>query len=248
MIDVEYLDELVQYGRGRAAEYIGPPCDVYRLQPGVSSGSVLNDESRIFQNVNARFTRSNSAIIIEQTPVYDMIYTMTADATNIQVGDIFVEKGSRADGGIYAIGQLRSMGANIAIRTEIAGAITRPWGQGDSEQLLGTVDHQGIGKSYERPYRLEKGFYYCDKIDVSPAVIPFGLQPYKRLGPMPEYKYPSTTHRTEMFAFVPLLPGLYIEPGDMLSDQNGQRFQVHSLSSFTTGIQGYFLILESTFV
>jgi hypothetical protein len=255
MLDDQAIDELVQYGRGVAAEYVGATYDVYRLRnfksskPPYSDGSIVSQMSRVMRGYKCRMIRTNSAVAIEQTDIYDMMFAMLGDATCMKVGDVLVRTGGfRNDGEIFTIAQLRPMSYNMAIRTEVEGSIARPYGQGDSEQLLGYVAYQGAGKTYEKNYTLKQGWYYISEPEDIPAMIPFGIQPYKRLGPTPEIKQPTTTHRTEVFAYVPLLPGLLIEPGDMLADQNGNRYQIHNVNVFTTGLQGYQLIAESVFV
>lgn len=255
MLNDEAIDELVQFGRGIAAEYVGATYDVYRLsnfktgKPPYTNGSIISQMALVIRNYQARMIRTNSAVAIEQTDIYDMMFAMLSDATCLKIGDVLVRTGKfRNDGEIFTVAQLRPMSYNMVIRTEIEGSIARSYGEGDSEQLLGYVKYQGAGKTYEKNYTLKKGWYYISEPTDIPAMIPFGIQPYKRLGPMPEIKQPTTTHRTEMFAYVPLLPGLLIEPGDVLADQNGNRYWINTVSVFTTGIQGYQLIAESLFV
>lgn len=254
MLDTQAIDELVQYGRGVAAEYVGDPYKVYRLSNGSdgrtpTNGSVVSRMALIKEHYMARMIRINTALAVEQTNVYDMLFAMLGDATDLKVGDVLVRSGDyRNDNAIYTIGQLRPEAYNMVIRTEVEGSMARSFGEGDSEQLLGYVKYQGAGKFYEKNFTLKNGWYYVSEPGDIPATIPFGIQPYKRLGPMPDIKQPTTTHRTEMFAYVPLLPGLQIEPGDILADQNGNRYQIHTVAVFTTGLQGYQLISESLFV
>jgi hypothetical protein len=256
MIDYAALDDVVQYGRGRAAEIIGEPYDIYRLSDGLdgrepTQGSMLNEPNKILCSFPIRMVKTNAAIAIEQTNIYDMIYTGMCDATDLKVGDVAVRVGRhRKTNEMFTLAQLRPLSYNTFIRTEVEGNISRPWGKGDSEQLLGLVDYQGAGKTTERPYILNDGYYYIGTPNgfLSPAVIPLGLQPYKRLGPSPKIQQPTTTHRVEMFSYVPLLPGLYIEPGDTISDQNGNRYMIQTISTYSVGLQGYMLIAESLFV
>lgn len=255
MFNDQDIDELVQFGRGVAAEYVGDTYDVYRLSnfktgnPPYTDGSIISQMARVMIGFKARMIRTNSAVAIEQTDIYDMLFIMLGNATCLKIGDVLVRTGKfRNDGEIFTVAQLRPMSYNMVVRTEVEGSIARSYGQGDSEQLLGYVKYQGAGKTYEKNFTLRKGWYYISEPGDIPAMIPFGIQPYKRLGPMPEIRQPTTTHRTEMFAYVPLLPGLLIEPGDILADQNGNRYQIHTVSVFTTGLQGYQLIAESLFV
>lgn len=256
MIDYEELDAVVQYGRGVAAGIIGEVYDVYRRSDGTdgrqaTQGSVLNTANLIISAFPIRMMRSNAAIATENTNIYDMIYAGMCDATQLLVGDIVIRtQPYRNDREMFVVADLRPLSYNVFVRTEIEGSMSRPWGTGDSEQLLGFVEYQGAGKYTERPYILNNGYYYIAEPGkpASPAVIPLGMQPYKRLGPTPEIRQPTTTHRTEVFVYVPLLPGLFIEAGDLVSDQNGNRFQIHNVTLFTVGLQGYQLIAESLFV
>ena len=256
MIDYQELDYIVQYGRGAAADIIGEIYDVYRRSDGTdgripSQGSVLNTSNRVYTGLAIRMMRSNAAIAAENTNIYDMIFAGMCDASVLKVGDVVTRtQDYRNDREMFTVADLRPLSYNVFVRTEVEGSISRPWGVGDSEKLLGFVEYQGAGKYTERPYVLQSGYYYIAEPGkpVSPAVIPLGIQPYKRLGAKPEIRQPTTTHRTEMFCYAPLIPGMFIEAGDILSDQNGNRYMIHNVSLFTVGLQGYQLIAESLFV
>jgi hypothetical protein len=257
MIDFEELDSIVQYGRGVAADIIGEPYDIYRLSDGSdgrtpSSGSIINTENKIYSDLRIRMMRSNAAIAEENTNIYDMIFAGMCDAGVLKVGDVACRiHPYRNDYEMFTVADLRPLSYNVFVRTEIQASLSVSWGSGDSEQLLGYVKYQGAGKQNERAIILRDGYYYIgdpDDADFSPAVVPLGIQPYKRLGPTPEIKQPTTTHRSELFIYVPILNGLYLEPGYIISDQNGNRYQIQNVTSFTVGLQGYQLIAESLFV
>lgn len=238
----------IQKLNGKAARRIGQHYNVYRLS-NTSNGSVLNSGNRILTNFPIRMVLNMEGWIVEQTKIYDMVFEGLCDARNLQIGDICVEMDG--DGAMFAVADLRPMNPNVFIRVEQSGALSRPFGAlpNGATQMpsLGRVGFFGAGKSSEQICVLING-YYSLALSGNPATIPLGVQPYKRLGMMPDPKVPTSTHRNEVFAYVPNLPGVQIQPGDVISASNGDRYQVHTVTPYTEGLQGYQLICESLFI
>lgn len=254
---VQDFEDLSQEILGIGAELIGTAFDVYRLSDGgdgrpATQGSLLNGEPLI-RDFYAEFHRVNQAKDLETTPIYDMVFVGLCDATDLRVGDVLVEQDpDKPIGGMFTVADLRPLKRNVFVRTEVAGSLSRSYGLGGTTKLQGKIGYQGAGKTSEFPVIVENGYYYIgdnhgDEPAV-PAAIPFGIQPYKRLGPASKLAIPTATHRTEAFVYMPLLQGFLLQQGDVLSDQNGNRYMIHTLLGYNVGIQGYQIIAESLYV
>lgn len=249
MTDVHRMFRLMNKADGKAARHIGLKYDVYRLS-NTSSGSILAPANKVISNLKFRMVLDTNGWTIEQSRIYDMIYAGLGNANKLQIGDVLVE--TDGDGEMFTLAQTRPLSAKVFARTEQACTLTRPAGKqvggNTSPPAQGRVGMMALGKQTEWLLALNAGFYDFAPTG-TPATVPCGIQPYKRLGGLQSFKdAPSMTHRNEVFIYCPILPGVEIQPGDMFSAANGERYRVQTMMPFTEAMQGYLIIGESTFI
>jgi len=251
MSQIARIDNALRRGLGLGAKVIGNQYDVYRLN-NASTGSIIQTSNKVISSFNARFSFMPPKTLLEQTELYNQWYTAMVDTRQLKMGDMLVEVGpsltDTPDGRIFCLVDVTSMRAPIFARCEVLGALTRPNDDSIVDQpLQGEVDYQGQTKFTEWISVLTNGFYDMQGTG-SPAVIPMGLQPHIRMGPGQEIKYPTSTPRGVYYGWCPLLPGLQIQPGDMVADAVGNRYQIQIAHVFTTGLQGWQLTMHSVFI
>ena len=251
------IDAALRRGLGLGAKVIGNTYDVYRLNFG-STGSIVAPNNIAIHNFRARFTLKPPPQLIESEPVYNMWYTSMLDTRRLKIMDVLVETGPTAvvdtpdtgGGRIYTFVGQTTLRAPVFARTEVLGALTRPNDASSVDQpVLGETVEQATNKFNEWLYILNNGLYSVAGSG-TPAAIPMGLQPHRRTGPPQEMakEWPTATSRGIFFIFIPLLPGVFVQPGDMVSDHVGNRYQIEMVHVTTTGLQGYQCIAHSVFI
>lgn len=252
-------DKALRQGLGKIKP-IASTYSVYRI--GGASGvpndasSIINEQNLVTAYFPGRFNRITNKSVLEQEDIYKMCYIGEADIRSLKIGDILIETAPHTtdapDGRAFAFVDCQPLMPAVFARTEIMGSVSRPNSDEAEEPMLGTVPYQGTTKGSEEYLVLgatpETWGYYSFESTGIMATIPFGLQPYSRLGTAQEYHYPTATKRGIHYAYLPLLPGVLLQPGDVLNAQNGDRFRIENLSVFTTGTQGYLAICESLFI
>ena len=246
-------DSALRRGLG-AIKVIGSYYSVYRL--GGTSGvpnvaaSLIDPLNLVATNFSARIVPGLAKPLIEIEPVYKLIYNIICDARTLRIGDCLVEVGPQLmdapDGRMFILADVQPLLPAQGPRTEILGTLSRPSSDGGNDPIQGRGSYQGMTKFTEKIAVLSYGLYDMALVGTASA-IPMGIQPYTRIGGLQEFKFPSGTHRATHFIYIPPLPGLLIQPGDVVSDQNGNRFFLQNVSTFSTGLKGTVCIADSNF-
>lgn len=248
------IDSALRRGLGRI-KTIASLYKVYRIG-GVSglpnaATSVIHPLNLVNPAFPARFTMGLPKSIIEQEEVYKMTYSGICDVRSLKIGDVLVETGppltDTPDGRAFILADVQPLLPAVFARTEVMGSITRPNAATQAnEPLLGMGAYQGQSKFDEWVFTLQNGLYKVQASGVV-ATIPMGLQPSIRLGAAQEFKFPTSTKRGLHYGYIAALFGEALQPGDMVSDQNGNRFKVETVNYFSSGFQGYQFICQSVF-
>jgi hypothetical protein len=241
-------DSALRRGLG-AIKVIGSYYNVYRLGDN-NSASLISAQNLVISNFPARIVPGLPKALLEIEPIYKLVYNCICDTRSLKIGDCLVEVGpvttDSPDGRTFILADVQPLLPAQAPRTEIMGTISRP-ASGATDPIQGRGAYQGTTKYNELIVVLDNGLYDITNAGTA-AVIPMGIQPYTRMGPAQDFKFPTATHRSIHFIYIPLLPGFQVQPGDITSDQNGNRFRIQNVSSFTTGLQGTIAIAETLFV
>jgi len=249
-------ESALRRGLGIVGKTIGTTFSVYRIG-GLSGNanaakSVIDPLNLVLSNFQMRAIHETPKSVLENEPLYRMLYTGQGDVRHLKVNDILVETGpgltDTPDGRIFVFVGVTPLLPAVFARVEVLSQISRTYDESGTEApLLGYMSPQGGSKFYEWTLQLNEGLYDLAPTGVS-ASIPMGIQPRTKPGAVQEYKYPTATHRGAYVVYCPLLPGFQLQPGDYFTGATGDRFRVQSLSMFTTGLQGYQIFAESVFV
>lgn len=236
---VQGVQQQIDLARGIAASIIGQLYDVYRLN-AKSSGAIVSPGNLVVGNFPVKMTRNTQSLAFEQAKIYELVYVGLCDVGKLHLGDVLVEKGFRSDRGMFVLAQERPLKPYMFVRVEINGAVTRQSAI-SAEPRLGLGPHQATTKAYESVAQLHNGMFAYVQ-GGTPAQVPIGIQIDRRMGQFPRgFKLPTMNKLEEVSAYVPLLPGLQIQPTDMLADANGNRYLVHAIQVYTTGLEGYLI-------
>ena len=250
-MNIAALNNLVQYGRGRAADIAGQYYDVYRLT-NATSGQIVSGAPR-YAGFRASLTHWTKPEDIENDTLGAMVFAATCTNTYLEPGDVFVGYGYGSDSAMYVVADERPLKQTILIRCEQAATVTRPTSPADTVTLnVGTPTivsgYGGITKSTEQSLILTNGLYSFATSGTT-AMVPFGLQPKFRLREMPPSKLPTDTRRENFIGFLPLLPGVIVEENDVISSGSaGDRYRVEQNYISEYGLQGQILVLEKLVV
>lgn len=236
---VQPYQDLIDNARGLAASFIGQVYDVYRLNTK-STGAIVSPSNKIIASFPVKMSRNTDKLAQEQAPLYEMVYQGLCDVSKLQIGDVLVEIGFRSDRGMFVLAQERPLKPYMFVRVEINGSISRQ-NPVTPNPLLGLGPWQNTAKAHEMVAQLTGGMY-AFVFGGTPAQIPIGVQIDERMGQLPRgFTLPTSNKLEETSCYVPLLPGLQIQPTDMLADAQGNRYLCHGVQIYTSGLSGYLI-------
>lgn len=250
MADRETIQRNIDRGRGKAADKLGAPFDVYRLSV-TSGGNFLASGNKIKSGYPV-LTRPASLGAHKEGVVSAGIieYNLVGDFTDFLVGDIFVSVDTA-----YGAGKTVAPGApagsiqgfcltqHASIRKAIGARIN------DTAQIYRLnkgVDPEGYWSSTldnAAPLVLSAGSFAI--ASGTAAKIPIQLSPILRpYGERVIEKEPSNTRQAAYMAFVPPLPGFHFRSGDRLVARDGARYVVAVPGGQDVGAVGSTLFLQ----
>lgn len=258
MASVATIDNALRRGLGQGVKGgLATYFNVYRLK-GLSgtpnaATSIVDPLNKVLTNFPIRMVKNAMQQLVEQEPIYKLVYQGMCDTRQLKIGDVFIEVGpimtDVPDGRMFYLADVQPILPAMFVRAEISGSASRPHDASQTDEpLLGRGRAaQAVSKGQEWLYILDNSLYDVQAVG-TPATIPMGIQPYNRVGPAQEMKFPTGTRRGVHYLYLPLLPGLQIEPGDYVLDDNRNHYRIQTVQAFTTGLQGYQLIAETTFI
>lgn len=262
---VAYLDQKVQYGKGKAASVYGQTYDVYRL--GTSSGSIY-DSKPVLSNFPMSPVKAKGKDIENETFKLQ-IFDGDCNNTKLQLGDILKETGYEAlttsgqqvqggtsnafTGDVFCFAQRRPFrGPSLFVRCEAGISITRPAprsGAAYQQPRSGSVKasfHIGVDKASEWGLVLSNGsYFFSNDPQYDLAGIPAGLLQLNRIRDAANPKWPVALYREHFVIYVPLLNGIQIQELDSFNFPNSDRYTAGSVyTSEDTGLTGWLIIPE----
>ena len=240
----------IQKGRGKAAQKIGVPYDVYRVGPA-AAGDFLDVPNRINQNVFAIVRRLNTRNV--QTPLRSRIYwlELISNLTTFRVGDLFINVDPVFNLGKTQVDYLTSQLDGFVIANDQT--VGRAIGVLINDQVSifrcdDTADPSGNwspDRTNALPVTLAAGAFAFGALADTPALIPCQLFPEVPSGDRAFDDVPSMIRRSTWSCYIPPLPpGFSIREGDRIIRQTGERYivmMVHNQEQLTSGSQ---LVLE----
>lgn len=246
MPSFERIDKKIQYGRGRAAQKLGQPYNVFRLT-AQSNGSVIGAVPTL-RNVPMMLKRTTSKSKLENVILEALAYTGTTDNRPLLPGDLLQEFGYESPGGVYCFAQRRPLKDSIFVRCENGASIYRPRplaGAADQQPsnaspptTIRNTDYGGLSTANRETVVLIDGVYSFElsgTIDPNtghpypPASIPVGLQQQNRSrdGRMPDI--PTGLPRTFFVIYVSPMPGAEVAELDIIKAANADQYVVRQI-------------------
>lgn len=250
---IAYVDSKIQYGRGRAAQVLGQPCNVYRNRKGITNNSLMA-KSPFYSNFPIRFRRITQKFAIEDQ-IFDMLcFVGLCDNLKLKLGDLIQETGYKADAAnIYTFVQARPTRESLFIRCESCSFITRPYPTAGAAEQLPAVGPKvipgwgGFQKATEQILVLVNGRYgfKSDPGGLPPAVVQVGIQQTTHLRDAHDPDFPTRAFRERFMLYIPPTPGEELNELDIINAGNGDRYQIGTiLQTPDAGIAGWMVIGE----
>jgi len=247
MPDIGDIQAKIDYGRGRAAEFIGQSYDVYRLNAS-STGSLIQMSNRVFSYFKMQIKRDESKENTESNVIIKVPrFRAICNGGLLQIGDVLVERGSltRPDetkpysGNMFTFAYFRPIRRYIMMQTPISGQISRA-NNDPASTNSGRVAYGTMAKPLEQVLTLVNGLYAWSSTG-APAGIPIGLIATSKAGslPPPDRRLPTDVPRQSWDVYCPALPGVALVESHIITAANGDRYFVRTPFIQYIGLQGW---------
>lgn len=244
------FDGLQDIEGGFAAEW-GQSYDVRRLDDA-TNGSITNN-APVVSGFRIHPERTTKKSEIENVTFDILVYEATCDNRQLQIGDVLTQMGSRNDGSIFTLAQMRDLHPTLMIRTAFAASLSRPMPTGGaasqqpSSGVIAADDgtYAGIDWESEQWLRLQSGSYSFSGDNTKPkATVQVEIQPLNRVrdgaGPLP-----TMLPREHYVAYIPILEGTMLNEKDRIRLPNMDAYEIALIaSSDLVGLAGYICICE----
>ena len=250
------IQAAIDKGRGKAATVLGQTFNVYRLN-SYSTGSIIQPSNLVIPGFRAYVKHDSKRIEIESNVIVKAVprFSFTCDSTNIQLGDVFVERADSFrhevstpyDGNIFTFAYFRPIRRYVMVSTPISGQISRARNNPNSVDS-GQVPWGAMSKSLEQVLILRNGYYSWEAYggSQSPAVIPMAIQATAGKGELPEPKLrlPTDVKRQTWDIYCGLLPGYIPTESHIVTGANGDRYYIQTPAFNAVGFVGVQAICE----
>ena len=245
-LDYLFVEDLRQFGRGLAAEMLGQPFIVYRLNT-TSSELVIAGENQILSDFRAKITRTRQTKFVENEYMHVNPFEFLADSSKVQLGDVLMQNDQVYGGNAaYTVASKRPQKPLVCVRTESLAMIWRPDGGEASGYSAPTA-------AKRLPFVLNNGVFSLGTTadQAHPAVIPVGVQSIGQMKGLKPERLPMDTVTSWWFIYVPNFPGLTrLRDGDIIeqisldSAEKSRRFRINIEYTSPVGLEGHFLSAE----
>lgn len=247
----------IDRGRGKAAQRLGQPYNVFRIQNN-SAANYLDAANQIAVDFPVLRRVIRGGPDREAPEMGSLLFEIVADMSNFQTGDVFVQNDPfYGVGGTlpeFATPQFNAfvLGFHAPIRKSLGGRLDHlayVYRQPSGPDANGYWSADTLASS---PVMLQNGVFSVGSPGQTPALIPVGLQASERFhGEMIDL-VPTATPTTRWMAFVPAMPGFLFREGDRIITQDesggllatGARYVVVHPYEQEAGLVGSQLVLE----
>jgi len=250
---VAYINSKVQYGRGKAANVLGQPYDIYRNVLGKTNNSLMAYPPT-YGNFPIRFRRTSKKIAIEDQTFELLVFVGMCDNRKLVLGDLVQEVGYEAqEENVFTFVQARPTRESLFIRCECPSFITRPYPTAGAASQLpqsGPVEVVGWGgyqKDTEQVLTLVNGRYGFESAtaNLEAAAVQVGLQQMSHIRDSNDPKLPTRAFRERFQIYIPPTPGEELNELDIVNAGNGDRYQIATiLQTPDAGVAGWIMIGE----
>ncbi len=247
-----FVQGRIDFGRGQAADVLGQPGAIYRLN-SASSGTWIDPANQIFQNypVLRKVLRSDPGL--ESTTIMStMFYNLIADLTPLELGDIWIQTDPYYGKGDTLVDYSTSQFDGICIASH--GPVKKAFGARLDRMLTvyrpaEATDSNGYYNTTlpaAQPLVLKNGIFNLGVPGDTPVQIPGGFMVRARPFGAPQFggDIPGIPRYAEWYVYVPPLEGFTFRQGDRIMTYEGSRFIVVNPWHQEAGFVGSQMSLE----
>lgn len=246
------IQQQIDFGRGQAANVLGQPGTIYRLN-GSSSGDFIIPANIVFTEYPIlRKVISKDPSLEGTAMMQTMIFNLIADLTPLVLGDVWIQTDPFYGVGATSVSYPTNEFNGICIashgpikkalgaRLDRFANVFRPAIVPDANEYWNT---SSLGA---QPLQLTNGTWSLGAVGSTPSLIPVGLQVRSRMFGKPQFEpdIPGLTRYNEWYGYVPPLEGFAFRRGDRIITQNGNRFVVVNPWHQEAGFVGSQMALE----
>ncbi len=239
------IQRIIDRGRGLAANVVGQPGNVYRLQSTVSGALVQAATEQLVKFPVLRKVVSGGLSMETHEGMGLVYFTLVCDLNYLETGDVWIQ-----DDPFYGTGaNLVDYPTNEFVGICVAHhAVAKP-SYGVQLNRLATYirpssapDTTGYfqsGVNGGSPLQIVNGVASFAAVGATGDYVPIGLAPVSRpKGAQMKPYIPGMTDTAEYFCYVPPIPGLIPQEGDYIQTLNGSRYIVEIPWHLEAGIVG----------
>ncbi len=225
MTDYRSCQLRIDNARGRAGRVLGPPCNVFRCQPGAAI-NYLDAANQIGTNVRIARRKNTRKDDIEAPEMGSIFYNMMMDASTYLTGDVFVEADPYYGAGgtianfstlqfeAYCLAYHAPFKRTVAVRLDRTATIYRASQFPDSS---GYFDNMLVNSMQSMtPLVLVNGVWSFGASTATPSAVPIGMSAQPRLRSLLFKEIPDSTSDVVYFVYVPALNGVTLVEGDRI--------------------------------
>lgn len=244
------IQNLIDYGRGLAANVVGQPGSVYRLN-SITNGALVQNESLVYENFPILRRVINEAASMETHERMGLVFfEIVCNLNLLKTGDVWIQTdpyyGAGSDLVTYTTGEFVGlvvahhavMKKALAVQVHRYAYIYRMLGGTGTGGYFNTYQQQAAGLT------MVNGAASFVSGGV-PSEIPIGLQPRTgghRKAMTPDL--PGETPETEFTCYIPPISGYAPLEGDIIQTVNGSRYVVVVPWHLEAGVVGNSVLLR----
>ena len=240
------IQRIIDYGRGLAANVVGQPGNVYRLQSGVSGAFVQAATEQFVNFTLLRKTMRGGISMETHEDMGDVFFTMICNLNYLLTGDVWIQNdpfyGTGATLVDYPTNEF--IGAclvyhgvakpSLGVQLNRLATYVRPATATDVTGYFASGANAGL------PLTLVNGAAVFGAPGATGDLLPVGLNPMPRPVKPEQFRprIPGMTEYANYFCYIPPLPGFIPQEGDYIETFNGSRYLVEIPWHLEAGIVG----------
>lgn len=240
--DYEFVQQMSNFGREMAGNFVGQPFSVYRLN--ATSSQVVHADNLVDADLRAKVGALRARTQIENGTMHAETFEFLVSSDRVQTEDVLVQNDPVYGGdSAYAIVSRRPLKKVLGVRVESTCRLYRM-------QSNRTSGYSGPTNDSNLPWVLRDGKFELGVQTDTPTDVLCGITYVGQIKDWKVTKLPVDTQTGWYYVFVPLFPGLaalrendiiehVLEPG-----LTPVKYRVHAPYVSPAGARGVYLLCE----
>lgn len=201
-LDYSFVQDLVNFGKELAADIVGQPFVVYRLN-STSDGDVIANENVVNSDLRIKLTHGRPISQIENEYLHTNLFRCLVSSDAVEIGDILAQNdpiyGQNTN---YCVASFRPQKETMAVRVESMCRLYRP--QSNKEKSYG-----GRTLETDMPFVVLNGAVSIGDPETDTAsIIPCGVQNIGQMKNFKPEKLPMGVITSWWYIYVPPFSGI----------------------------------------